>query len=282
MVYSRDMKNSADLNDRARRLRALHDDVLVLPNAWDAASASVIARAGAAAIATSSAGVAWALGVPDGQQLTRDEMLAAVARVVRAVDVPVTADMERGYGDTPEEVAATVREVIAVGAVGINLEDSTGPRQPLLDRDEQAARIRAAVDAAAAAGVPDFVLNARTDVYLSKVGEPAERPGEVLARAEAYAAAGAGSIFVPGLLDLDVLRTVTSGTPLPVNVMAVPGGPSIPELRAAGARRISLGGFLMLGAYAATHQMAAEVLLEGTYKTFPDTSGVRSVLARYA
>ncbi|MEV4558333.1 isocitrate lyase/phosphoenolpyruvate mutase family protein [Kitasatospora sp. NPDC049285] len=254
--------------DHARLLRKLSANaVLVLPNAWDAGSAAVIAAAGAAAIATTSGGVSWSAGRGDGQRLTRAESVEAVRRIAAAVDVPVTADIEGGYGPAPEDVAATVRAVVEAGAVGVNLEDSTAPGGPLFDPAAQAERLRAARAAAAAAGLPELVLNARTDVFLFGIGDAADRPAEVLRRAEAYAAAGADSLFVPGLLDLPQLADLTARSPLPVNAMAVPGGPTVAELAAAGVRRISLGTALAQAAYTAAHRAAAELLGPGSLHT---------------
>jgi 2-methylisocitrate lyase-like PEP mutase family enzyme len=261
-------------NDQARALRALHDGVLVLANVWDAASARVVEQAGASAVATGSAGIAWSMGRPDGQQLTRAEMVQAVARIAAVVTVPVTADMEGGYDD----VRATVTEIIEAGAVGMNLEDSQKPGGGLADRDTQAGRIRAAREAATAAGVPDFVINARTDVHLFQVGAPADRPAEVLSRAKAYAEAGADCLFVPGLLDLDALRELTAASPLPVNALAMPGGPDVAQLAAAGVHRISLGANVMLAAYAATRQAVTRLLSTGGYDGFPDLSGIRRII----
>ncbi|GAA3048437.1 hypothetical protein GCM10020229_69770 [Kitasatospora albolonga] len=209
---------------RAVVLRELHKDgVLVLPNAWDAGSAALIARAGVKAIATTSGGVSWSQGKPDQQALSRDEMVEQVRRIAAAVELPVTADVEGGYGPAPEDVAATVEAVIAAGAVGINLEDSK-PDFTLFSADEQAERIRAARAAAERAGLPELVVNLRTDVFLFGIGEEAGRADDVLARAAVYAEAGADGLFVPGLLDLAVIAELVEGQPLPVNVMAGPGG----------------------------------------------------------
>jgi 2-methylisocitrate lyase-like PEP mutase family enzyme len=252
--------------DKAARLRALGDDtVLVLPNAWDAGSAAVIAAAGAPAIATTSGGVAWSLGKGDGQQATRDEMLAAAARIVAAVDVPVTVDVEGGYGADPAEVARTVAAVVAAGAVGINLEDSRAAGGPLFTPQEQAARIAAARTAATEAGLPELVINARTDVYLFGIGEESGRPADVLARAAAYAEAGADGLFVPGLLDLAALADLAERSPLPVNAMAGPGGPSVAELAKAGVRRVSVGTGVAQAAYTAARRATLELLDAGTY-----------------
>jgi len=186
---------------KAAALRSLHEDgIFVLPNAWDAGSAAMIAAAGAPVIATTSAGVSWSLGRQDGQRLSRPEATDAVRRIADAVDVPVTADIEGGYGSDPGAVAATVAAMTGAGAVGINLEDSGRPGGGLFDAATQAARIRAARAAATDAGLPELVINARTDVFLFEIGEPAGRLGDVLARAAAYAEAGADSLFVPGLL----------------------------------------------------------------------------------
>jgi 2-methylisocitrate lyase-like PEP mutase family enzyme len=251
---------------QAVTLRSLHEDgILVLPNAWDAGSAAMIAAAGAQVIATTSAGVSWSLGRPDGQNLSRAQAVEAVARIVNAVDLPVTADIEGGYGSDPGAVAATVAAMIGVGAVGINLEDSGAPGGGLFDAAVQAARIRAARAAAAEAGLPELVINARTDVFLFGIGAPEGRLDDVLARAAAYTEAGADSLFVPGLLDLGTLATLTGKVSLPVNVMAGPGAPDVAALRAAGVRRVSLGQAITQAAYTLARQAAAEVLDAGTY-----------------
>lgn len=253
-------------NDRARLLRSYHDGRgLVLANAWDAGSAVVIADAGALAIGTTSAGVSWALGRPDGQRLTRDDMVQAVRRIVDAVDIPVTADIEGGYGPAPQDVDATVTAVLAAGAVGINLEDSRDVGGPLFSAEEQADRIRAARQAAVTSEVPDTVINARTDVFLFAIGEPDGRLDEVHRRAESYAEAGADCLFVPGLLDLAALESLVGALPLPVNAMAGPGGPSVEELRSAGVQRISVGPTIAQVAYTATRAAARELLASGTY-----------------
>ncbi|MGV9818325.1 isocitrate lyase/PEP mutase family protein [Nocardia xishanensis] len=251
---------------RADAFRNLHETgTFVLPNAWDPISAAVIAQAGAAAIATTSAAVSWALGRTDGQRLTRDEAVAQVARIVAAVDVPVTADVEGGYGPAPEDVAATVAAVIGAGAVGVNLEDSTAPGGPLFDRGAQRDRLRAARAAAAEAGLRELVINARTDVYLFGIGAPEDRFDEVLSRAVDYAEAGADSLFVPGLLDLPTLTDLAGKSPLPVNVMTGHGAPSVPELAATGVRRVSLGPALAQAAYGQAAAAARELLDTGTY-----------------
>lgn len=256
---------------KAAALRLLQDDgVLVLPNAWDAASAALIAAGGAKAIAITSAGVSWSLGRPDGQNLTRAEMVDAVSRIAASVDVPVSADVEGGYGPGADDVARTVTAVIEAGAVGINLEDSRAPGGPLFEPQEQDARIRAAREAASAAGLPGLVVNARTDVYLFGIGPEAGRLDDVVARARSYAAAGADSLFVPGLLDLGTLSELTSRVDLPVNVMAGPGAPSVDELRAAGVRRVSVGQTIAQAAYSLARRAAVEALGKGTFDSLAD------------
>jgi 2-methylisocitrate lyase-like PEP mutase family enzyme len=226
----------------------------------------IIAAAGAQAIATTSGGVAWSAGRPDGQSLTREQMIERVGSIADAVDLPVTADVERGYGPRPEDVAATVEAAIAAGVVGVNIEDSTAPGGPLFSAPEQAARLKAGSEAAAAAGLPELVINARTDVFLYAIGEEDERLAEVTRRAEAYAEAGANSLFVPGLLDLAILEELVKATPLPINAMAGPGAPSIADLERVGVRRVSLGTALAQAAYGITRRVAEEILEKGTFE----------------
>jgi len=246
----------------ARRFAALHEHgTFVLPNAWDAASAAVIAAAGAAAVATTSSGISWALGVPDGENLTRDEAIAVTARIVAAVAVPVTADVEAGYGPSPRDVAATIEAVLDAGAVGANVEDrARSGGAPLWPVDAQCERLAAARAAADRRGVP-FTLNARTDVYLAGVGEPAAREDMVLERAAAYRSAGANCLFVPGVVDLATIARLVARAPLPLNVLLAPGrSPTIAELTAAGVRRISVGHCLAATAYTAARDATTRLL----------------------
>jgi 2-methylisocitrate lyase-like PEP mutase family enzyme len=255
---------------RAEALRALHEHTLVLPNAWDAASAAIIARAGAAAIATTSGGVAWSAGRPDGHGLTRAEAAELTGRIARAVTVPVTADIEGGYGPSPDDVAATVRAVVEAGAVGVNLEDSRAPGGPLFAPAEQVDRIAAARAAATELDLPELWINARTDVYLFGIGDPDGRLNDVLSRSEEYAAAGADSLFVPGLIELDTLGTLVKESPVPINVMVWPGAPTVAELAGVGVRRISVGTGIAQAAYGVAHRAAVELLTEGTYGALAD------------
>jgi 2-methylisocitrate lyase-like PEP mutase family enzyme len=246
-----------DRQAQARAFRDLHTNgPLVLPNAWDPGSALAVETAGAKAVATTSAGVAQAEGVADAGGLTRTAALAVLRRIVSVVSVPVTADLEAGYGETPVEVSATVAEAIAIGVVGINLEDSV--ERKLVEPEFLAERIAAAREAAVAAGI-DLVINARTDTYLFGDGTG------TLERAHRYAEAGADVLFVPGVVDPAVIRDLVAGSPLPLNVMAGPGAPTVSELADLGVARISIGPAISAGAYELVAVAARELLAEGTY-----------------
>ncbi|MEU1274889.1 isocitrate lyase/phosphoenolpyruvate mutase family protein [Streptomyces sp. NPDC005799] len=250
--------------DRALAFRALHvpGDPLVLPNAWGTPSALIVADAGAAAVATTSAGLAWALGFADGDLLDRDTALAAVARITAAVDVPVSADIESGYAKDPAGVADTIRAVIEAGAVGVNIEDALHePGAPALRPvAEQAERIAAARTAADEAGLPLFI-NARIDTYLRGPAEVAP----TLERAEAFLAAGADGVFVPGAVDPGTVELLVDGVDGPLNVMAGPGAPSVPELAALGVARVSTGSAIAQAVHALVRAAARELLTAGTY-----------------
>jgi 2-methylisocitrate lyase-like PEP mutase family enzyme len=257
------------MTNRAARFRALHTaaDPLVLVNAWDPASARIVAASGAPAIATTSAGVAWTLGAPDGDTLPRDRALEHLARIVHAVpdDLPVTADIESGFGATPADVAETIRGVIAAGAIGVNLEDTARDGGPALrDIAGQQARLEAARAAADDAGV-ELYINARVDTYFQG------RPEETLARAEAYLAAGASGIFVPGVADADTIGALAKAIPAPLNVLAQPGTPPVAELAALGVARVSLGSWIAQAAYALTLRAAREAYESGTYTALSDS-----------
>ncbi|MFJ2114591.1 isocitrate lyase/phosphoenolpyruvate mutase family protein [Streptomyces sp. NPDC087850] len=259
------MTTTTTQQDRAALLRSLHipGTPLVLPNAWDGASARLAADAGAAVIATTSAGVAWSLGFGDGGRLDRTDALGAVARIVGAVGVPVTADIEGGYGSTAEDVAETVRGVLAAGAVGVNLEDAPGPgADPLRPVAEQAARITAARQAADAAGVPLFV-NARIDTHRLRAA-PDIWLKETLARAAAYAHAGADGVFVLGALDRAAVSALVDGVPVPLNVQAEPGTLPVSVLAELGVARISAGSSIAEAAYGLAARGARELLTSGT------------------
>jgi 2-methylisocitrate lyase-like PEP mutase family enzyme len=233
-----------ELAASADALRALHrpGDPVVLPNAWDPPSARRLAAAGAAAIATTSAGVAWALGREDGERTPGEEMLAAVGRIARAVDVPVTADLESGYGLEPE---ALVGALLEAGAVGLNLEDTDHRRGVLADVGVHSERLAAVKEAGRTVGV-DFVLNARVDVFLraERNGDPSVMD-EAVRRGRRYAAAGADCVYPIGVRGRDAIRRIVDELDVPVNVLAWPGGLGRGELAELGVGRISFGSVLM-------------------------------------
>ncbi|PZF06891.1 isocitrate lyase/phosphoenolpyruvate mutase family protein [Curtobacterium sp. MCLR17_034] len=246
---------------RAATFHGLHDHPsrpLVLVNVWDAVSARLVEDAGATAIATTSAGVAWSLGRPDGNTLTRAEAMDAVARIAASVSVPVTVDIESGYADDADGVARTVDAVLEAGAVGINIEDGRLHPEALADR------IGAARRAAERAGVPLFV-NARTDVHLAGLVDPERLLAETLERARRYRGAGADGVFVPGVRDVETIRALVESIDGPVNVMAGPGSPTVAELARLGVARISLGSAVAQAAYAVVRQATAELRTTGTY-----------------
>ena len=242
---------------------------LLLPNAWDAASARIFEDAGFPAVGTTSAGIANARGLPDGERIGRDAMVREIASIVRAVDRPVTADIEAGYGHAPADVAATVNAVLDVGVVGINLEDNAhrADAPPLYSIAEQAARIRAARDAADERRI-HLVINARTDSFLLGLDERIEMTIE---RGRAYLQAGADLVFVPGLIDPEVVRHVTGAITGPISLMAMPGAPAARVLFDAGASRISLGNCAMLATLGALRAIANEVLEAGTWTSIERT-----------
>jgi 2-methylisocitrate lyase-like PEP mutase family enzyme len=258
----------------ARRFADFHagPGVLVLPNAWDAGSAALLATVpGVRALATTSAGMAAAHGLPDGELLGLDHLLAALTQLVRAVALPVTVDLETGYGNTPDEVADSVASVIDAGAVGVNLEDGVPGRAELRPADEHAARIAAARSAAGQLGVP-IVVNARTDVYWHRIGRPECRLAHAVYRSRIYAEAGADCVFVPGFPGPDVpagqagdliaeLVGALAGTPL--NLLANPGLPPVGELAELGVRRLSVGSALYRLAMAAVRDAATGLLATG-------------------
>ncbi|MBC8647861.1 MAG: isocitrate lyase/phosphoenolpyruvate mutase family protein [Thermoanaerobaculia bacterium] len=230
--------------DRARTFHSLHvpGDPVVLFNVWDAGSAKTVARAGAKAIATGSWSVAAAHGHEDGEELPLDLALANLERIVAAVDLPVTIDLESGYGRLPEAVGETAVRAIASGAIGFNLEDRVIGEKGLYSIEDQSARIRAARSAADRAAVLVFI-NARTDVFLK--ADPATHEvahaEEALRRAAAYAVAGASGLFVPGLVNEELIERVCKTSPLPVNVMVHAATPPASRLMELGVARISYG-----------------------------------------
>lgn len=266
--------NESSLKKKALDFGALHlgPRILILANAWDAASARIFEAAGCPAIATTSAGVAFSLGRRDGEQLSRDEMLEVVRRITGSVSIPVSADMEAGYGETPEAVAGTVRAVLAAGAVGMNLEDrSPAESNVLFDVSLQVEKIKAVREAAAIAGVA-FVLNARTDVFLRGVGEPAARLDHAIRRANAYREAGADCLFVPGVTDRETIATLAREIRGPLNILGMAGTPPAAELEKLGVARLSVGSGPMRATMALARLIARELLDSGTYTAITEST----------
>jgi 2-methylisocitrate lyase-like PEP mutase family enzyme len=263
------MRDTSAPREKAEILRALHQPgrPLVLVNAWDCATARIVEKAGSAAIATTSAGIAFSYGYPDGQKIPPSLMLEAVARICHSVSVPVTADLEAGYGSTPEELERTVSGMLEAGAVGLNLEDHVGePKDPLVDSSRQLEKIRAVKEAGKRFGVP-IVLNARTDSYLRGLGSKSEMFDETIRRGEAYRDAGADCVFVPGLSDPAVIGEIVRRLACPINILAVAGSPSIEELAHLRVARVSLGSGPIRATLSLMRRLADEVLTRGTFST---------------
>jgi 2-methylisocitrate lyase-like PEP mutase family enzyme len=219
----------------ARVFRQLHaSGLLILPNVWDAGTARLVEEAGARALATSSAAVAWSHGYPDGDVLPVALLAATVAEIRRVVQTPLSVDVEGGYSSDVASVGEAVARVVDEGAVGINIEDGTAPIELLC------AKIESAKAAARRLGV-DLFVNARTDVYLRGLVAADRRVAETLGRAERYRAAGADGIFVPGVTDPGEISTLAQGVRLPLNVLARAGLPDAAQLEALGVRRLSAG-----------------------------------------
>lgn len=266
------MSNPEQQRTKAEVFRALHGGprTLLLPNVWDVASARVIQQAGLPALATTSAGVAFSVGYPDGEKIQRAEMLKMVARIASAVTVPVTADVEAGYGPKPEDAALTAEGVIEAGAVGMNLEDGTeNPDHPLADLSLQLEKIAAVRETAKRFGVP-LVLNARTDVYLLSVGAAERRYDETVRRLSAFRGAGADCVFAPGVKDAATIARLVSDLRCPLNILAGPGFLSVGELEQLGVARVSLGSGPMRATLGLIRRMAEELKSTGTYKSIED------------
>ncbi len=249
---------------KAAAFLALHQraEPFLLPNVWDAGSARLLSPLGFAALGTTSAGVAFALGRADQGNVSREEMLGAIGAMARATDLPVTADLEAGYADQPAGVAETVRLAIAAGVVGCNLEDGSGdPAQPLVPLEQMLATLRAARAAADASGLP-FVLNARTDGFWAG-GSGEDVLAEAIRRGRAYAAAGADCVFIPLLRDPEGIRRAVAEIPAPLNLLFLAGGPSLKDYGALGVRRLSTGGALARAALGELRRAAQALLAEG-------------------
>jgi len=269
--------------DKAAVLLALHAGPgFVRPNAWDAGSARMLEQVGFPAIATTSAGIAWSCGVPDGEALDRDTMLEHVGRIVAAVDVPVTADLEAGYGDTAADVGRTVALAAEVGAVGANIEDASDGG--LFGVEEAVDRL-AAARAAAPSGT--FVLNARTDTYFVGPSLPGGESDDVFAqtveRASRYLDAGADCVFVPGVVEEDTIRRLAAAIPGPLNVVAgLANTIDAPALFSLGVTRVSLGGSLARAALSLLERAGRELLDAGTLGFLDGAIGYADLQRRFS
>lgn len=262
--------------ERAAALLALHHGAgFVIPNAWDAGSARILEQAGFSAIATTSAGIAWSCGIPDGGTMDRDTMLEHIARIVTAVEVPVTADLEAGYGDTAAEVAHTMSRALEIGAVGANLEDAVD--HELFGIDEATDRVAAA---RAAAPRGSFVLNARTDTYFGGVaGDPF---AETVERAQRYLAAGADCIFVPGVVEEETIRRLAAAISGPLNIVAgLASTTDAPTLFSLGVTRVSVGGSLARASFSALEHAARELHDSGTLGFLDGAAGYAELQQRF-
>lgn len=246
------------MTDLAKTFRDLHhaDKPLLLANAWDAGSARLVESLGARAVATTSAGIDWALGYPDGNQLPVARLADMAAAIARLIRIPLSVDFEAGYADDPAAVGENIKAILDSGAVGINIEDG-GDSPSLL-----AAKIERIKTVAAAKSV-DLFVNARTDVYLRGLVPETQRVDETLARAAVYRAAGADGLFVPGLTARDGIAAVTKGAGLPVNLLAWPGLAGAEELGALGVKRISAGSGIAQRVWAEAERLARDFLQDG-------------------
>lgn len=237
--------------------RQLHagPGLLQIANVWDAGSAVLVQAMGVPALATTSAGLAWALGYADGNHLPIDEHAAALRRIARVARVPLSADSEAGYSDDPATVADNIMRLVEAGAVGINLEDGAAPAALLCRKIE-------AIKAAASRAGVDLFINARCDVWLRQLA-PAGEVAEVLRRARDYAAAGADGLFAPGVTAVPDIQALVTGQPLPLNVMARPSLPGLAALRGLGVRRVSAGSAIAEAAWGRAQRAAAGFLADG-------------------
>jgi len=275
-VPTTELTGDRDRYAQATALLALHTGPgFVLPNAWDPGSARILEQVGFPAIATTSAGIAWSCGIPDGEALDRDTMLHHVGRIVAAVGVPVTADLEAGYGDSAEDVAGTVALAVELGVVGANLEDAG--RDGLFGIDEATDRI-AAARAAAPRGT--FVLNARTDTYFG--GVPGDPFAETVERAIRYVEAGADCVFVPGAVEAETIRRLAAEIPGPLNVVAgLANTIDAPTLFSLGVKRVSLGGSIARAALTLVERAGRELLESGTLRFLDGAIGYADLQRRF-
>jgi len=258
--------------------RNLHQGagLLLLPNAWDAISALLIESLGAKAIATTSAGLAWSRGYPDGNALPEDQLIAATRDIARVIRVPLTVDVEAGYSDDPAAVARLVARVLAIGVVGINIEDGEGSPDLLCKK------ISAIRDHVARSGA-DLFINARTDVLLRGVAHGEAATAEIIRRARLYRAAGCDGLFVPGLSTADAMAAISAAIdPMPLNVMAVPNLPSMDTLQKSGVRRLSAGSGIAQAVIGRTRHLVSSFLAGSMSEMFDESVGYAAVNRLFA
>jgi len=255
------------MSQQTATFRRLHGgpEPLRLPNAWDAGSARLFESLGALAIATTSAGVAWALGYPDGGKMPADVAISAATSMARVLSVPLSVDMENGYSDDANVVGETIRRLLDAGVAGINIEDGRDAPGKL------AAKIEAIKNAASKSGL-DIFVNARTDVFLANLVETSKRVDEVLSRGATYRAAGADGLFVPGLRDAPEIIAIVEGVGLPINLMAYPGLASADELGKLGVRRLSAGSGISQMLWGQAERLARDFLDTGRSESLAEGS----------
>jgi len=270
IVASRIQKDKADL------FMQMHDgkDILLLANSWDVGSSRLIEACGYSAIATTSMGIAASLGYPDGQVMQLSEMLPTISGIVDAVQVPVTADIEAGYGDNADDVVSTVKKMIDTGIVGINIEDSVSLSPALIDEMEFSERIVAIRELSDSLGL-HLVINARTDAFYTSSGSTHEKLAESIRRGNRYSEAGADCVFVQPVWQREIISTLVKEINAPINILANPGiggglPPSVSELQELGVARLSLGSGLMKATLALMKKVADELSGQGTYTTLQE------------
>lgn len=259
---------SKSYQKRTAVFRGLHQgpSILVLSNAWDVASAKIFSALGFPAIATTSAGIANCLGYADGENIPADEMLFMIKRIVNAVDVPVTADIEAGYSNDTKELSRTIASVIGLGVVGINFEDSSASNE-LVDVNLQTEKLRIVRETALSLSA-DLFINARVDVYLLGVGKQDERLRNTIDRAHHYKAAGADCVFIPGVADERVISSLVKNIPGPINILAVANTPPTEVLEKLGVARVSTGSGPARACSTLARRIGRELIDQGTYSSF--------------
>ena len=262
----------------SQSFRKLHQgpEVLLLANAWDAVTARLIESLGAKAIATTSAGFAWSNGYPDGSAIPEDTLIAAIREIARVIRVPLSIDIEAGYSDDPRTIARLVERILAIGVVGINIEDGVGSADLLCEK------ISAIRDRAVHSGF-DVFINTRTDVYLRGIASGGAAIEEVMTRSSRYRGAGCDGLFVPGLSAADAMATISAGiAPMPLNVMAVPNLPSLDALQKSGVRRLSAGSAIAQAALGRTSHLVSSFLAGTISEMFDVTADYGAVNRLFA